>query len=297
MTFIEVCLLVKTQRYQYTRKLQFAGGTMGVEGIEACAVEGGKVMTTEKTTMAFGRRFYGLGVMALGVVCLAWGNFDPGQPVPENFPDRIALAYAAAAFMLVAGASVEWRRTAVWGAAALAAYYAFIVVFLMNGRVVIAHYAEFGSYSGAAEQLAIAAGGLIVYAANAKIDAIVAARLTRLGQRVFGVCALLFGGAHFFYMNLTAPLVPHWLPPTQEFWAYATGVGHIAAGIAILTGVQARIAAILLTAMYASFTPLVLMPILLAKPSSYTNWTENALNLALTGVAWVVADSLARPRR
>jgi len=58
-------------------------------------------------------------------------------------------------------------------------------------------------------------------------------------------------------MNLTSPLVPKWLPPTQEFWAYATGFGHIAAGVAILTGVQARLAAILLTAMFASFTPLV----------------------------------------
>jgi hypothetical protein len=26
------------------------------------------------------------------------------------------------------------------------------------------------------------------------------------------------------------------------------------------------------------------------------NWTENALNLALIGAAWVVADSLARSR-
>lgn len=62
---------------------------------------------------------------------------------------------------------------------------------------------------GTAEQLAIAAGGLIVYAASARIDAALAARLTRLGQLAFGVCAVLFGGAHFFYMNLTAPLVPH----------------------------------------------------------------------------------------
>jgi uncharacterized membrane protein YphA (DoxX/SURF4 family) len=190
-----------------------------------------------------------------------------------------------------------FRRTAAWAAAALTAYYALIVVVLMNGRVMLAHFAEYGAYSGGAEQLAIAAGGLIVYAANARIDAALAARLTRLGQLAFGVCALLFGGAHFFYMNLTIPLVPKWLPPNQEFWAYATGVGHVAAGIAILTGVQARLAAILLTIMFASFTPLVHVPILLANHSSYFNWTENALNLALTGVAWVVADSLARSRR
>ena len=254
-------------------------------------------MNTAKPMMACGWRVYGLGVMATGLVCLTWGNFDPGQPVPKDFPDRIVLAYAAAVFMLVAGAAVEWRRTAAWGAAALTAYYALFVVILMNGRVALAHYAEFGSYSGIAEQFAIAAAGLIVYAASAEIDAALAARLTRLGQLAFGVCALLFGGAHFFYMNLTAPLVPKWLPPTQEFWAYATGVGHIAAGVAILTGVQARLAAILLTAMFASFTPLVHVPMLLADPSNRINWTENALNIALTGAAWVVADSLARPRR
>jgi hypothetical protein len=254
-------------------------------------------MTVKMTTTVLGSYVYGLGVMALGMVSLAWGTFDPGQPVPKGFPDRIALAYAAAAFMFVAGAAVEWRRTAAAGAAALTAYFVLIVVILMNGRVALGHYSEFGTYSGIAEQLAIAAGGLIVYAAHAKIDATLAARLTRVGQMTFGVCALLFGGAHFFYLNLTTPLVPKWLPPTQVFWAYATGVGHIAAAVAILTGVQARLAAILLTAMFASFTPLVHVPILLADPSSHFNWSENALNLALVGVAWVVADSLAPPRR
>src|SRR5271163_1649749 len=98
--------------------------------------------TLEKTRMDFGWRAYGLGVMALGMVCLAWGKFDPGQPVPRDFPDRAALAYAAAAFMLVAGAAVEWRRTAAWGGAALAIYYGLVVVLLMNGRVVLAHAAE-----------------------------------------------------------------------------------------------------------------------------------------------------------
>jgi uncharacterized membrane protein len=246
--------------------------------------------------MAFSSRFYGLSVMALGIVCLAWGDFDLGQPVPKSFPHHMSLAYVVDVFMVVAGAAVEWRRTAAWGAAALTAYYALIVVLLMYGRLLFAHYAEYGIYSGAAEQLAVAAGGLIVYARNAKIDAAMAARLTRLGQLVLGVCALLFGGAHFFYLNLTVPLVPKWLPPNQEYWAYATGIAHIAAGIAILTGVQARLATILLTIMFASFTPLVHLPMLLANPSRRVNWSENALNLVLIGVAWVVADSMTGRR-
>ena len=254
-------------------------------------------MTAEKTTMAFGWRVYGLGVMALAMVCLALGDFLPGQPVPKGFPDRTILAHAAGAFMLIASAAVLWRRTAAWGAAMLTAYYTLIVVILMGGRLVLAHYREFMVYSSTAEQLAIAAGGLFVFAGNAKIDRALAACLTRVGQLAFGACAVLFGGAHFVYMNLTAPLVPKWLPPTQEFWAYTTGVGFVAAGVAILTGLQARLAAILLTAMLVTFALLVHAPMLLANPSDHGIWAENAVNLAVLGAAWVVADSLARPRR
>ena len=260
---------------------------------QACRYEVDQVMSGWK----LGWRVLGAGVLALALVNLFWGDFDSGQPVPKHIPDRTALAYAAAAFMLLAGAALVWRRTMAWGAAALTLYYALIVVIVMNGRVALAHYDAFGTYSGIAEQLAIAAGGLIVFAQSAKIDAVLAARLTRFGQMTFGICAVLFGAAHFFYMNLTAPLVPNWLPPTQTFWAYATGVGHIAAGLAILTGVHARLAAILLTAMFASFTPLVHVPLLFAHPSDHFIWSENALNLALTGAAWVVADSLTRPKR
>ena len=251
-------------------------------------------MTTQRANYRLGWRFYGLGIMAMAAVWLTWGDFDPGQTVPESFSGRTLLAYAIAALTLLAGAAIEWRRTTAWAAAALTIYYALIVVIVMNGPGVIANYTEFGSYVGIAGQVAIAAAGLIVYAAHAKINAALAARLTRVGQLVFGVCALVFGGAHFYYLNLTVPLIPKWLPPSPEFWAYATGLGHIAAGLSIITGVQARLAAILLTLMYASFTPLVHVPTVLADPSSYWNWTENSLNLALIGVAWVVADSFAR---
>jgi uncharacterized membrane protein len=252
-------------------------------------------MKAEKTTMAFGWRVYGLGVMALGLSCLAFGNFDPGQPVPEKFPARVALAYAAGAFMVVMAAAVEWRRTAVSGAAALTVYYTLFVLILMNGRILLTDYAVYVTYENIAMQLAIAAGGLIVFATTAKVDAALAARLTHLGRLAFGGCALVFGGAHFVYMNNTASLVPKWLPPTQQFWVYATGVGFIAAGVAILTTVQARLAAVLLTAMLVSFGLLANGRILLADHTSHWNWTESAVNLAVIGAAWVVADSLARP--
>jgi uncharacterized membrane protein len=245
-------------------------------------------------TLALGRYVLGFGVLALGAVNLAWGDFDAAAPVPANFPGRTALVYIAAVFLIAVGAALMWRRLAAWAGAAIAIYFGVIIVVLLDGPTIVAHLTAFDSYNGTAEQLAIAMGGLIVFAMNAKIDDVRAARIVRVCQIVFGVCALVFGAAHFVYMNLTAPLVPKWLPPDQVFWGYATGIFHIAAGVALITGIQARVASILLTIMYAAFTPLVHVPILLAGHTTHFNWSENAENIALTGVAWVIADSLAR---
>src|SRR5437763_529874 len=76
----------------------------------------------------------------------------------------------------------------------------------------------------------------------------------------FGACLLVFGTSHFLYAQFTASLVAAWLPPSRLFWAYATGAAQIAAGLAMLTGVKARLAAILLTIMYAAFGLLVHIP-------------------------------------
>lgn len=249
--------------------------------------------TIEHKRMELGWRIFGLGIIVFGVIGFVWGDFISGQPVPPWFPERTALAYLAAAFMLVAGAALAWRRTVTWAAAALIAYYGLIVLLLENGRVIFRNYNVYGAYSGAAEPLAITAAAVIVYAATANMDVARAARLTRVAQLAFGVCAVLFGLAHFFYMNYTAPLIPTWLPPSQVFWGYATGVFHIMAGVAILTGIQARLGAILAAVMYASFIPLVFVPVLMTEPTAF-RWTELATTVVLIGVALTVAELLKR---
>ncbi|MEO6800349.1 MAG: hypothetical protein ABI178_10470 [Rhodanobacter sp.] len=55
---------------------------------------------------------------------------------------------------------------------------------------------------------------------------------------------IFFGVSHFAYVNLTTPLVPEWLP-AHLFCAYFTGGAYIAAGVAVLVGVRARLAAAL----------------------------------------------------
>lgn len=247
------------------------------------------------TDKSFGWRVYGLGIIFLAVLCLIWGDFHGGQPVPKTFPARTTLAYVVASFMLVSGIALEWRKTTLWAAAALALYYGIVVVLVMNVRLVLRNLEIYGAYDSMAEEIAITDGAFIIWASLANLNAATSARFLRIAQIAFGVCAIFFGGAHFVYMSLTAPLVPKWLPPSQLFWGYATGVFHMAGGLAIIMNIRARLAAILLAVMYAIFTVFALPPGLLAQ-SSFFGWTEIATSVILVGVAWVVADSLAAKR-
>jgi hypothetical protein len=241
--------------------------------------------------MRLGAWAYGLGIMALAGLSLAWGKFAPGQPVPAKFTDYAALAMVADAFMLVCGAAVLWRRTAGWAAAALLAYYLVIVLVVMNGPLLARLYASYGIY----ESLAIQAGFAVGAALIAADCGLLPPRAVRVAQVAFGVIAIIYGGAHFAYMNLTAPLVPKWLPPSQVFWGQVTGVAQIAAGLAFLSGIQARLAGVLLTVMYGLFQVMVHVPMLIAKPGDHFIMTENCTNLALIGVAWLIAQSFSGP--
>jgi uncharacterized membrane protein YphA (DoxX/SURF4 family) len=253
-----------------------------------------------------GIRIYGLGAIATGLVGLAWGDFAlQWEPVAASFPGRAALAYIFSALLVVAGAAVNWRRSAAaLGAAALVGLYT-IVVLLMHGAQIVQQPLAFVAWDGAAEQLALLAGGLASYAylAAAHGENRAARRgespphplLSRAALISMGVCLLMFGIAHFLYLDFTASMVPAWLPGGRKFWAVLTGVAHIAAGIALLSGIKARLAAILLTVMFATFSVLVHLPTLIAAPHSHLNWVINAINLSLTGAAWTIVTALTPP--
>lgn len=89
-------------------------------------------------------------------------------------------------------------------------------------------------------------------------------------------------------------MVPAWLPPGTHFWAYLTGGCHVLAGLALLSGIQALLAARLLVAMFLGFGLLVWLPQLFAAPGTHLAWAGNAINFALAGAAWAVASMLAR---
>ena len=245
---------------------------------------------------AIGRRIYGLGAIALGIVELRYGAFaDVWLRVPAHLPAYHFLAYAAAGLLMLGGLAINITRTAAIGALGLAAVFAAGLVGTLLPAA-LAKPATWGAWQGVAESTVMALSGALAYAQTPGVSATGAPRMARIARLGFGACLLIFGVSHFVYAKFTASMVPAWLPPSQLAWAYATGVAQIAAGLAMLSAVRARLAAVLLTVMYFAFGVLVHAPSVIADPASHANWAENAINLILTGGAWILADSLRRRR-
>jgi uncharacterized membrane protein len=244
-----------------------------------------------------GARVYGLAAINMGIAGLLWGDFALGwMTVPATLPGRMALAYLVGALLVAGGLAINWRRASAWGAALLMVLFAVGFAFADLPRLA-SHASVFVYYEASAEQLALTAGGLIAYASSASIGPELSSRLAFAGRFAFGLCLLIFGTAHFVYAGYTAAMVPKWLPPTQMFWTYFTGIAAFAAGLALLSDVLALLAMRLLTVMYILFGILVHARILLADPTKHESWQEHAVNLALAGAAWIVADSLAARKR
>jgi uncharacterized membrane protein YphA (DoxX/SURF4 family) len=235
---------------------------------------------------------YGLGAVVLGITGLVWGDFAVvWQPPSITAPGQSAWGYAVAVIPLLAGLAMQWQRTAYFGALALLVPYCLAIIFFDVPRG-FAHPSVFVSWYGVLENLALAAGALIICTYYARLEPATAERLCRVARVIFGICLIYFGLAHHFYLANTVSMVPAWLPPGQTFWAYVTAAGHVAAGIALISGFYARLGAMLLTAMFIVFAILVHAPIVTTTPHNHFAWGENAVNFALIGSAWVMAASI-----
>ena len=229
---------------------------------------------------------YGLGAIGLGAVGLVVGDFAlQWQPVPPDVPARAALAYLAAGLLVAGGVATLLRPRE--GVLALGVFYG-LWALVLHGPRVAANPLDVATWNGVAEITALSAGGLAAWAAMT--DRPAAQRAARIA---FGLAGLVFGTAHFVYARFTASMVPAFYP-APLFWAYATGAGHFAAGLAFVSGVQARLAATALSAMFAVFVITLHLPRVIAAPGVRIEWTMLMVALSLTGAAWALRGSLTR---
>ena len=245
-------------------------------------------MKRESSAFAQNLLAWPIAIGAIGLACAAllFHEFPlQDHPVPADLPGRSAMAAAASILLGSAGVLLLVGIKRARGAMTIAAVYGAWIL-AVELPAILGLPSVLGIWLGAAEPTVVIIGVLLL----------IWRPETRTGRHLvsglFGTCLIVFGGCHFVYGDITAAMVPSWLPAPHA-WAYATGTGHIVAGAAIASGIYARLAAAAWSAMCASFVLLVHLPRVAAHPEVHTEWTMLFMATSIAGAGWVIRSTLS----
>ncbi|MEO8502361.1 MAG: DoxX family membrane protein [Acidobacteriota bacterium] len=238
---------------------------------------------------------FALTMIALGIMGFVKGDFSQiWTPIPKYVPAPTALAYLCALVSLACGVGLLWRRTVTPAARVLVAYLA--LWFLLVRAPVFIVSPNIGAWWSDCKVAVLLAAAWVLYVEFAsdedkrRLPFATGDRGLRIARVLYGLALIPFGIAHFQYLENTASVVPGWLPG-HEFWAYFTGAAFMVAGVAIVVGVYARLAAALSSLQMGLFFVLVWIPALVKGNMTPFQWSEFVVTWALAVAGWVVTDS------
>jgi uncharacterized membrane protein len=233
-------------------------------------------------------------MIAVGILGLVRPDLNLWQPLPNGAPASEVLAYLCALIAVASAVGLLWARTAAPAARVLLAY---VLTWLLLFRVPsLSHGLTVDVYWSLCQTGVMLAASWVLYAWFATewdrrhLSFVTGDQGLHIAKALYGVAIIPFGLAHFQLVEHTASLVPGWLP-AHVAWVYFTGAAFVVAGMAILIGVCARLAAALSAAQMGMFLVLVWVPAMATRSLNTFQWGETLVTWVLTAAAWVVADS------
>jgi uncharacterized membrane protein YphA (DoxX/SURF4 family) len=250
--------------------------------------------------VGLGQGFFAIASASLAIWSLSYGEFEWGRQSLPWIPWRETWVYGSALMVLAASAGLCFSRTALPSVLTIGAYQALWAG--ISIPQILSKPLSVDAWYPFCEALTSLLGAWILYTLlrwqSRRSEMPVPGEGTvRAAQVLFGLTCIFYGWSHFVYADYTASMVPNWLPSHLAF-AYITGFGHVAAGIAIIVGILPRIAATLEAIMMSLFGLLVWGPSFFAEPRP--EWAtplkkqcaELVATLLLAASAWIVAISL-----
>ena len=225
----------------------------------------------------------------MGILMLARLDVPPVLvPLPPSLPGRLFFAGLSGAWLTTSALTILIDRRARSGALAIAGLLSLGV--LLHTRPVLLHPGT-PAWAVAFETVVLGAAAWTL----AGMLGPVPERLRVAARWGFGTSLLAFGLFHFIYHAYIESVVPAWIP-AHKMWTYGIGCAHIAAGLAILTRIKARLAATMLSIMFGSWVIIVHAPRVAASPSNADEWSSLFIALACCGGSWIMRESQAPNR-
>lgn len=235
-----------------------------------------------------GRIIFLIGAAALGLQHLITGDFGPGlESVPAWVVGRTLLAYLVGLTFLCGAGMVLLRARAQAGALAVAVTFTVLFAFL-QWPLLLYHFTDPNVWTTLFETLALSGAAWMLVASITEPGTKPVS--PRIGRIAFGIALPAFGVLHFLYLHFVASLVPAWMPG-RVFLAALVGVCFVAAGAAIITGVRARLAGILLGLMFAIFVATLHIPLVVTHVHNASQWTSLFVAVMMWGGGWMASEA------
>ena len=245
-----------------------------------------------------GRLCFAVPIIFFGIQYLLYGHFEGGLPlVPPWTPGAPILTYVLGAALIVAGLSIATLRNARYSAIFLGTLLLLSFVFLhfLHASAILHDGTD---RTRAIEGLTLSSIAFVLVGILPLQGGFFGSRTilkkpVTFGRMLFAFSMIVFGAQHFMYAAFIATLIPAWIP-LHLFWVYFTGVGFIAAGLCIATGILSRLASMALGTMFLLWFLLLHAPRVAAHLRNGDEWASAFVALAIAGGSFLLASTFSK---
>jgi uncharacterized membrane protein len=210
--------------------------------------------------------FIALALAVWGIMNFMIGDFIPGRAPswPEGLPGRLAWAYASGVLLIFSAVSIllpneKTRFTVICSGIIILAWAG------VRNLVAILPALDYGYMLTNFGKSITVGSGLLLIALDKKRS------IYTFVCVCIGIFFLIGGIQHFIFVDFVKTLVPRWIPG-DVFWSYVAGIGLVAAGIALITGIQRKLAALIAAYMVFIWFLILHVPRGFGETASFNEW-------------------------
>jgi uncharacterized membrane protein len=225
--------------------------------------------------------FFAVALIGWGIIHFLVGDFIVGRAPawPESVPGKIVWAYASGLLLIVTAAAIIYpTRSIVAGRVGSVA--GLLILIWAGGRNLI-HVVlnlDYGfMLTNLGKSITIGSGVLLISLRDKK------KWVFTFSSICIGIFFLIGGIQHFIFIDFVKTLVPRWIPG-DVFWSYVAGVGLLASGIALVTGVLRKLAALIASWMVFVWFLILHIPRGFGETASYNEWIAIFESLAVSAI-------------